>query len=163
MDKKEQIRQGLIGLASAVGPLQTVLAVVESVDFIEATCVLDDEGVTMYDVRLKPVLTGNEALVIFPAVGSWVLATRLEDDDDWLVIACEKADMCRFAGADCVIEMDSAGVKISKGGETLKAILSDLLTAIKALTVPTGTGPSGTPINSPAFTAIENRLNNFLK
>lgn len=145
------------------GPLQTVLATVEDVDYTGATCVLNDDDIFIYDVKLKPVLSGNEALVMFPAVGSWVLAARVEDDDDWMVIACEKVDRYRITGADCVIEMDNAGLKISKGNETLKSILSDLITAIKALTVPTGTGPSGTPINSATFITIENRINNFLK
>lgn len=163
MDRKEQIRQGLIGLAGQHGPLQTILAIVESVDDNEMTCVLNDDDVFIYDVRLKPVLTVSESMVMFPAVGSWVLAARIEEDDDWLVIACEKVDRYRITGADCVIELDGQGVKISKGSETLKNILSDFLAAIKSLTVPTNNGPSGTPINSPAFTAIENRINNFLK
>lgn len=163
MDKHEQIRRRLIEIAGNHGPLQTVLAKVNSVHESEMTCDLDDDGVLIYDVRLTPVITGNETIAIYPKVGSMALAVRIEDDDEWMLLSCEKADKYRITANDCIIEMDSSGIKISKGSESLKAILSDLITAIKALTVPTGTGPSGTPINSTAFTAISNRLTQLLK
>lgn len=164
MDKKAQIRQGFQKLASQHGPLQTILATVKSVDEGESTCILvDEDGLEMFDIRLKPVLTADESVVMFPAVGSFVLIARIEDDEEWLLIACERVDKYRITVADCVIEMESDGIKISKADETLKSILSDLIDAIKALTVPTNTGASGTPINAASFTAIENRVNNFLK
>ncbi len=43
-------------------------------------------------------------------------------------------------------------------GNDLKQVLSDILDAILALSVPTGTGPSGPPINSASFTTIKNNL-----
>ncbi len=43
-------------------------------------------------------------------------------------------------------------------GNDLKQVLSDILDAILALSVPTGTGPSGPPINSASFTSIKNNL-----
>jgi hypothetical protein len=47
-------------------------------------------------------------------------------------------------------------------GNELKDILSDLIDAIGALTVPTGVGPSGLPINKTQFDAIKTRLDNIL-
>lgn len=47
-------------------------------------------------------------------------------------------------------------------GDTLKGLLDELFDAIAALTVPTGTGPSGFPINSIQFTNIKARLQQFL-
>lgn len=41
-------------------------------------------------------------------------------------------------------------------GETLKVVLDKIIDEINLITVPTGTGPSGTPINAAAFTAIKN-------
>jgi len=43
-------------------------------------------------------------------------------------------------------------------GDTLVRILSDLISQIQQITVPTGTGPSGIPLNSPMFSAISQRL-----
>lgn len=41
----------------------------------------------------------------------------------------------------------------------LCSALSDLITQINVMTMPTGVGPSGPPINNPSFTAINTRIN----
>lgn len=64
---------------------------------------------------------------------------------------------------DSVLKVSRAGLTLKKGSETLKVINSDLLNAIIQHTHPTGTGPSGTPINAAAFTAISNRLPNLFE
>jgi hypothetical protein len=48
------------------------------------------------------------------------------------------------------------------GGNELKKILEDLIKAINQLTVPTSNGPSGTPINASAFSAVAARLGSML-
>ncbi len=47
-------------------------------------------------------------------------------------------------------------------GTDLKQKLSDLINAILALTVPTGMGPSGTPINAASFSSIQSSLDAIL-
>jgi len=47
-------------------------------------------------------------------------------------------------------------------GNALNTILNDLIAAIKAITVSTGTGPSSTPINAGDFDAIAGKLNSIL-
>ena len=47
-------------------------------------------------------------------------------------------------------------------GETLKGLLESVLDGINAITVPTGVGPSGTPINAATFTSIKNQLSTAL-
>lgn len=47
-------------------------------------------------------------------------------------------------------------------GDTWKGLLGEVLDAIVQLTVPTGTGPSGIPINSTQFIAIKARLQTAL-
>lgn len=64
---------------------------------------------------------------------------------------------------DTVFEWSRDGFTIKRGDETLKEIISDLIDQILAETHPTPTGPSGTPINATAYTAIKNRLPNLLK
>lgn len=54
------------------------------------------------------------------------------------------------------------GHTIKRGSESLKSILEDLIDAILTETHPTGTGPSGTPINAATYTAIKNRIPNLL-
>lgn len=53
---------------------------------------------------------------------------------------------------------DEAGVR----GDTLKSLLESLIDEINALTVPTGVGPSSTPINSANFLKIKADLAKFL-
>lgn len=47
-------------------------------------------------------------------------------------------------------------------GDTLKGLLDELVEAILKLTVPTGVGPSGTPINSAEFNAVKAKFEQFL-
>ncbi|MGI9158242.1 MAG: phage baseplate assembly protein V [Saprospiraceae bacterium] len=61
------------------------------------------------------------------------------------------------------LDVTEDGFTVKRGGETLKAILTDLIDAILAETHPTGTGPSGTPINAAQYTAIKNRLPNLFQ
>lgn len=55
------------------------------------------------------------------------------------------------------------GILIKRGAETLKKIIDDLIDEINKIIVPTNVGPSGTPINAPAFTAIKTRVATLLK
>lgn len=64
--------------------------------------------------------------------------------------------------AKVVIEAASL-ITIKTQAESLKAILSDLIDAILAETHPTGTGPSGTPLNFAQYTAIKARISSLLE
>lgn len=60
------------------------------------------------------------------------------------------------------IKNGTSAVEKTVLGETLKEILSDLIDAIKALTVNSPVGVTSTPINNPQFTLIANRLDDIL-
>jgi phage baseplate assembly protein V len=62
-------------------------------------------------------------------------------------------------GADVQL---SDKISLKAGGETLKNVLSDLLDAIKAITVNTAVGPSSVPVNLTAFNALQTRITNLL-
>lgn len=61
------------------------------------------------------------------------------------------------------IKATTAGLTLTKGSSGLKKTLDDLLTAIQALTVTTGVGPSGTPINIADFIKVQQDLSNYLE
>ncbi len=83
MATEEQIREGFQKLAQKFGPAVSNIAIVKSVDEAKATCVLIDEDEQEYlDVRLRPVLNGKQSFLQVPKVGTYVLAIRIEDDDD---------------------------------------------------------------------------------
>lgn len=92
MTRAEQLRRTLKRFASEVGPIPTVLAQVTSVDPAERTCVLDDGDIEYIDVRLRPVVDATKSITLIPKVGTWALAVRIEESDDWMVLAVGEAD-----------------------------------------------------------------------
>ncbi len=62
-----------------------------------------------------------------------------------------KVDVKDGAGGE--LSMQAGIFTIKNGSADLGAILTDILTNLQALTVPTGVGPSGPPINLAAFAA----------
>lgn len=62
------------------------------------------------------------------------------------------------------LKMTQKGFTFNFGDDfSLKKTLTQILDAILQLTVTTGVGPSGTPINAQTFTDIKNSLNNYLE
>lgn len=169
MATPEQIRAKLKEMAKSDGPAVSNIAKVKSVDEEKATCVLVDENdQEIFDVRLRPVLTGNKSFILVPKVGSQVLAVRVEDDDDWMVIAADEIEKIGYYIGNTIFEMDSNGFLLKKENETLKKIMVDLIGAVKAmsftLTTPdTINGTTTALVNLAQFTAIETRINQFLK
>lgn len=161
MDRKEQIREGIKRLAKGVGPVQSILGIVESVDEGEFTCVIDDGDNVYNDVRLRPVLNGNESQTIIPKEGSYAVAIRLEEDEEWMLVAADEIDKYRLVIDTQEFEMDGSKFLLKKGSETMKKIMDDTLEGIEQLTVNTNVGPSSVPINIATFVAIKTRVDNF--
>lgn len=127
MSRITQIREGLRNMAAKHGPLQTLLAEVVSVDEAAMTCVIREDGVDVYDVRLRPVLNGKESLTIFPKVGGYVLASRIEDDEEWMVIAVDEMAKFRIVAGDTIYESDGSRFLIGNAQTSVKDILNDLV------------------------------------
>lgn len=163
-----QIREAFEKMAKNGGPAVSNIAKVKSVDETKATCVLiDEDGQEFFDVRLRPVLTGNKSFILVPKVGSYVLAVRVEDDEDWMVIAADEIEKIGYYIGNTIFEIDATGFLFKKENESLKKLMVDLLGAIKAMsftvTTPSGPGATNALNNSAQFTAIETRFNQFLK
>jgi phage baseplate assembly protein gpV len=67
----------------------------------------------------------------------------------------------RYVLENTELTMSRDGFALKRSTESLNSILSDLIDAIKLLTVTTPVGPSGVPINVATFTAIKERLPNL--
>ncbi|MDN3672610.1 hypothetical protein QWY99_06025 [Flavobacterium branchiarum] len=165
----DQIREGLESMAKNHGPAVSNIAKVKSVDENTALCVLEDEdGQEFLDVRLRPVLSDKKSFILVPKIGSYVLAVRVEDDDDWMIIAADEVTKVGYYIENTIIEVDATGFLFQKENETLKKIMVDLIAAIKAMsfivsTPDTLTGNTTALNNIPQFTEIETRINQFLK
>lgn len=162
MGKHDELRTMLAAFAEKFGPKNTMLATVSSVDEAAFTCDLTDDDANYKDVRLRPVLDGNESVTIFPKTGTWVLAIRIEEEESWMIVAVGEASKVRMIVDDCTYEIKD-GFLVQKGSETLKKIMDDLLQGIEQLTVNTNVGPSSVPINVATFVAIKARIDNFLR
>lgn len=163
MDKKEQIRQSLQLMAARFGPLNTMLAQVVSVNEDALTCELIADELEVYDVRLTPVLTGNQSVVLFPKINSWVLCARIEQDEDWMVMSAEEVDKYRITAGDMVFEMDGEKFLFKNGEDDLKKLMDDLFDAILAMSFTTNTGVTIKLVNAIQFQGLKTRVDALLK
>lgn len=163
MATPEQIRQGLRKMAKDDGPAVSNIAKVKSVDETKATCVLvDEDGQEIFDVRLRPVLTGNRSFILVPKVGSYVLAVRVEDDDDWMVIAADEITKLGYYVGETLFELTDK-VHVSAGGENLADLIDDLFTAIGNMIFTTNVGPTIKLVNHLEFEALSDKFKTLLK
>lgn len=160
MDKDELIREGIKKLGGKTGPTCTMLGTVKSVNQEEYTCVIYDEDTDTEepDVRLRPVLDGSESITTFPKVGSWALAIRIEDDEDWMLVAAGEIDKWEMKIGTTRIKQDATGLVIQKGSDNLKDILSSLIDEVMKIVVLQGTSP-----NVAALGQIKTKVLNVLK
>lgn len=148
MPTEYELRQGLFDIAQHFAPAVTNLAKVKSVNEDECTCVLEDEdGQPFYDVRLRPITGGNRGFVQIPKIGSMVMAVRVEDSEEWTVIACDEIDK----------------VQVLINNDSVANIMKDFITAIRKMKFTTNHGPTIRLINDVDFVNIQNRLNKILK
>ena len=81
--------------------------------------------------------------------------------DDFKITAAQNLSMKNILGEVSIAT--SGKLKFSSLKVTLGQVLAELMLALKGLSVPTGVGPSGTPINTPAFEAVEQKLKQMLE
>jgi len=162
MATEEQIRASLADLAKRFGPAVSNIAVVQSVDEGKATCVLIDEDEQEYiDVRLRPVLTGKKSFLQIPKVGTQVLAIRIEDDEDWMVIACDEVEKFLWVTGTAKVEI-SDKLLFEANNQNLLSLLERLFTVISK-GYQTNNGPTVQLILLTEFESIKNDFKDLLK
>lgn len=163
MATPEQIRKRFQEMAKDHGPAVSNIAKVKSVDEQNGSCVLTDEdGQEIFDVRLRPVLNGNKSFILVPKVGSYVLAVRVEDDDDWMVVGCDEITKVGFYLNDVEIEFKDK-IHMKANGENLASLIDDLFVAINNMVFTTPDGPTTSLVNAPEFSALKQRFNQLLE
>lgn len=127
-------------LAAQVGPAPTVLATVVSVDQQHQTVELqDDNGQLIHAVRLRPVIDGKTSMVLFPKVGTWVLAVRIEGESEWMAIAQGEADKYQLTTGNTKMTIDNDGFIFQKGTQTMWDGLKLILEALEPVVIMQGT------------------------
>jgi len=112
MGKDLEVRQALADFSAQYGPQHSQLFTVSSSDVDALTCYcIDDEGVE-HLVRIAPIVTNGQSLVIVPAEGKKVLAVRFEDSEDWFTSWIEQWKSVTLVIGGCRLESD--GTKWTK-------------------------------------------------
>lgn len=162
MATEEQIREGFQKLAQKFGPAVSNIAVVKSVDEEKATCVLIDEDDQEYlDVRLRPVLNGKQSFLQVPKVGTYVLAIRIEDDDDWMIIAQDETEKFLWVTPTAKIEI-SEKILLEANNQNLLSLMERLFAVIEK-GYKTNNGPTISLILKTQFEDIKNDFKQLLK
>lgn len=123
-------------------------------------------GGAIYSADVTPVDGGADITAVQFSDETRVQYDRashtLTVDVSGIVLTIDTAQIKALAGA-AEVTVKEAGITIKNENESLKTILTDLIDAILQETHPTGTGPSGPPINAAAYTAIKQRLPNLFE
>lgn len=158
-----QIRERIEEMAKSHGPAVSNIAKVKSVNENLATCVLEDEdGQEILNVRLRPVLSGKKSFIQIPKVGTYVLAVRIEDDEDWMVIACDEVTKISYTVGDVVFELTEK-IQLKAGGESLADLMDELFAAIGRMVFQTNVGPTSNLLNKIEFDDLKTRFKTLLK
>ena len=123
---EKEIREKLAGFFGS--PASTLIAVVKSVDKTERTCVLSDEEIDYFDVRLQPVTGGTTGGVIFPKIGCVAIAVKIEDTDEWVLIGASEYESIEISIDNLKINGGNLGglLKIDKMIEWMGKVYADL-------------------------------------
>ena len=159
----EQLRARLKEMAKEHGPAVSNIAQVKSVNEAAATCVLIDEDEQEYiDVRIRPVLSGNKSFILVPKVGTYVLAIRVEDDDNWMVIAADEITKVGYYIGDTIVELTDK-VHIEANGQNLATLIDGLFTAIQNMVFVTPAGNTTSMVNIAEFVNLKTQFKQLLK
>ena len=165
MSFDEEFADGLKDLASKRKATEVIPILVMSVDEEKMTVDgMDQDSVDHFDIRIQASEGANKGSFVIPAVGSWILASNIgKVDTTFFVIASTEIQKAAIRIGEFETEIDSQGVAVRKGTADLKSAMDDLITAIKAITVTTSQGPSGTPLNFAQFDVVKTKLNQLLR
>lgn len=158
----ENIREQLQQMAGSVGPAVSNIAKVKSVDESKATCTLEDEdGQEILEVRLRPVLSGRKSFLQIPKVGSFVLAIRIEDDSDWMIISCDEVEKFVWNTPQAEVEI-SDKIHIKANEKSLLDLMEKLFQIIEK-GYQTNTGTTIRLIMQNDFERLKNDFQTLLK
>lgn len=141
-------------------PKNTSWVTVEEVDWGKKTMTAKGvaDGLEFFDVLLG---IGNDFKK--PKIGSKCLIGLLEGMDAATFLICaEEVEEAVLTVGNAVLTIKPAGYEMVVGDKNFGKVMGDLLAALQALTVTTGVGPSGTPINVADFIKVETDLKSIL-
>lgn len=134
MATEAEIRRRLQEMAGLYAPDVSVISRVADVDQEACTCTLvDDDGQEFFEVRLRPVTGRNKSMLQVPKAGSFVLAVRIENTEEWMVVACDEIERMQLivGNSELVITEDDILINGGKLGGLVK--ISELTAKLNLL------------------------------
>ncbi|MGJ1198830.1 hypothetical protein ACR777_05340 [Sphingobacterium spiritivorum] len=132
-------------------------AQVISVDKSENTCDVSpmDGGADILDVQLRAAAEGTSGCVNYPSPGSIVLVAPIDNSkSSFAVIMFSEVEEIHTEIDKTKLIINKTGVTISKGNDSLKGILTDIVDQMLEIYAPK---------NAPGIAAIKININNLLK
>ena len=162
------IRDAIKAIAAGQQTVTVEACTITAVDWAARTCDCSPEdGPDLYDVRLRAQRGTDSATGLYgkPAVGAAALVALVDGNPaDAYLLACDRyTEWVLAPDGQAELRITPDGFVLTRSGESLGALLQDLLAAIQQLTVTTALGPSGPPINLPAFDTLSNRFQTLFK
>lgn len=126
----------------------TMLGKCISVDKVNCTCVIDDDGVEVYDVRLRAITGANDGIVRYPKKDAYVLAVKIETTDEWMMIEATQYESILVLCDDVVFNSDTNGglvkaVELKTQLDKLSKRVDDVIGAINNGVAATGAADGG--------------------
>lgn len=140
------------------------IATVVSVDKEKGTCKVSTNDLE-FTVRLASVINDSkDKFFLYPTLNSKVLVGYINADVHQLfVLKHSEIDEFNFKIGDCNFVIDESGMNFKKGGDSLRSLVLDLITAIRAMKFTTNTGATITLVNDASFASLKTKFENLLK
>ncbi len=175
-----KIRAGLKALSDEPYEIISGTVVSGSVDSEEYTTSVQpcDDSEPIQGVRLSSVTNNPNGVILIPANGSNVVIGSIDGPGEWSVIKTSDLEKMIVTigstkltvtdgtvkaedGSGAELTMHNGKFSIKNESKDFKTVFDNILQHVLALTVPTGTGPSGTPINATDFAADKTDIDNL--
>lgn len=124
MTDSERIR-GL--LKSIAGEKAATIMIAEVVEIDEENAIIKaqlDEDLELEEIRLRSIIDGDNGMYVIPEVGSVVLLVRIGEDEDFMVIGCEKYNKVVIKGEEISLVISQENIIFN--GNRLDSFLPDI-------------------------------------
>ena len=138
---QQQIKDQFYNIAGKVGPVAIAPATVLKVNSDATVHIRFSDDSEIEDARLKSVIKEGNQFLILPANGSIVQVARIENSDEYVIIAVEEITEIKCLIDAVVFSINTDGFLLKKENASLKETLKLLIEAVQAIVVIQGTNP----------------------
>jgi hypothetical protein len=158
MKDNDEIKDELGKFSSRFAPAIIVAATVTAINEDDTIQVVFADESTLDDVRLKAVVKDGNKYILSPTVGSVVLVGKINNSDEYVVIAVEDITAINLIIGTVKYKVDETGFLFQKDTDTLKDALTLIVDAVKQIFV-----VEGNNVDYPKLAQAQVKINNILK